>query len=98
MTAEDINHRMERLGLDFYMIQGPRGHWMLTHAGSLALFLGTDEAEAARDCRFFLCGLTHAVRHRTRRPDSVMTMLDRLAVLGGMPDEEAVQMPGWILR
>ena len=98
MGADDINRRLEGLGLDFRMWQGAGGHWVLSHAGTVALFLGTDEAEAARDCRFFLCGLTHAARHNSRRPDAVASMLERLWDLAGTPDEEAVELPGWILR
>lgn len=98
MGADDINRRLDGLGLDFRMWQGAGGHWVLSHAGTVALFLGTAEEEAARDARFFLCGLTHAARHHPRRPDAVRTMLERLAELGGMPDEQAVELPGWILR
>lgn len=98
MGADDINGRLEGLELDFRMWRGAGGHWVLSHAGTVALFLGTDEAEAARDCRFFLCGLTHAARHVLRRPDDVGSMLDRLGELALMPDEQAVELPGWILR
>lgn len=98
MGAEDINSRMDGLGLDFRLERGTGGHWILYHAGYLALFLGLDEQEAARDCRFFLCGITHSARHWHRRPDDVQALRDRLEQLSGLPAEDQVDMPGWIIR
>ena len=96
--ADDINRRMDGLGLDFHMYRGAGGYWCLSHAGMLALFLGMDETQAARDCRMFLCGLTHAARHGQRRPNDVHTMLSRLEELAGLPAEKQIDLPGWILR
>jgi hypothetical protein len=98
MTAEDINRRFDALGLDFHFARGVGGHWVLHHAGAVALFLCTDEDIAARDARFFLCGLTHAARHAAGRPADVHTMLSRLEELAGMPAEKQIDLPGWVLR
>jgi hypothetical protein len=96
--AEDINRRARGLGLDFHMFQHASGHWCLTHAGTVALFLGTDEQQAARDCRMFLCGITHCARRYGSRPDAVQALRDRLEELSGLPADKQVDLPGWILR
>ena len=96
--ADDINRRMDALGLDFHMYRGAGGHWCLSHAGRIALFLGTDETQAARDCRMFLCGLTHAARARYYHPNDVHEMQSRLEELAGLPAEVQIDLPGWILR
>lgn len=98
MSADDINRRFDGLGLDFRLQRAAGDHWVLYHAGMVALFLGHDEAEAAHDCRMFLCGLTHAARKTAVYPDVVHTMLSRLEELASMPAERQPELPGWILR
>lgn len=98
MSAADINRRFDDMALDFRLTAGPGGHWVLYHAGMVAMFLGTDEEAAAHDCRMFLAGLTHAARKGAVYPDVVHAMLSRLEELAAMPAERAVELPGWILR
>lgn len=96
MGAEDINRRSEGLGLEFSMAREAGGHWVLRHAGGLALFLGTNEEEAARDARMFLCGITHVARHRRSAPEACRRLIDRMeAIMGEEPEGE---LPGWCAR
>lgn len=110
VQAEDINRRAGRLGLEFTLGREAGGHWVLRHAGAVALFLGTNEAAAARDCRIFMNGITHVARHTPTAPEACRRLTERLEAIMAEPDPppptpeqlaaiaEEEPLPGWIVR